>query len=488
VFISSARRPLALDVLSSVPVRHFGAIYAALNQKRLSAGLSPMAWGHLGDMADLSCQGELAALSQALATMAASGPLAGIALGNHEMSFAGSFHWSPHWDSACASGKLEKDEAAELLNASLPALPAGSGQLVQLPASLWYPRGGSASMVRSLGNVHHRGRERALIAIFLDTNDGRAFDRGMPGSVGSVSETQLDALNVVLQPLQSAALSSGADPVYVVLGHIPYAELAGASRDRVAAWLTELDARQEDLAAEPRVLAYVSAHRHAAGSERHCVGNRVLREITIGSTTDAPQQAAIVEVGAEESGQLVLSVRTVQSIARSGKTAEPALGIDAAACRRVAQELAHQPACQALLGNVPDAPPPRDCEQLEQPSSLSERLSGLTTYTGPRDPELRRRFQQLDAERLLGCVCRDGACQTSRDPLRGDSHWSSIEDAWGKPERRSELTCLAWAASACQAHKSSGMSLAEALRCSFDDPTLPAEQTLSAALESSTCN
>jgi len=273
-----------------------------------------------------------------------------------------------------------------------------------------------------------------------------------------------------------------------VFSHIPYSELAAASRERLASWLTEIDARQGDLAAEPRVLGYISAHRHAASTQRHCIGNRFIREITIGSTTDPPQQAAIVEVGADDTGRLALAVHTVQSVARSGLTREPALGTEAAACRRVASALSTQPACHALLGNGPDAEPARDCQELEQSSSLGQRLRSLVTSTLPRDSEVRTRFQRLDAERVLGCVCRDGACQTSRDPLRQDSHWASIEEAWAKPERRTELTCLAWAASACQAHKTTGMTLGEALRCAFDDPTLPAEQTVVTALENASCN
>ena len=49
------------------------------------------------------------------------------------------------------------------------------------------------------------------------------------------------------------------------------------------------------------------------------------------------------------------------------------------------------------------------------------------------------------------------------------------------------LLCLAWAASTCQAHKSSGMTMGEALRCAYDDPTLPAERISTATLEDVTC-
>ena len=489
VFVSSAQRPLALDLLDTVPLRRFSALYSALNVQRTTAGRSPMWWVHLGDLADLACQRELDAASQALGELAADAPLAGIALGNHEMSFDGSFHWSPYWDRACAGGKLEKDDAAERVARSFSAsLRGGTGQLVRLPASLWYPHGGSLSAVRELGAAHHRGQSRTLLGIFLDTSDGRAFDWGMPGSIGAISAAQLDALEAALVPLQTAAAKAEAPPVYVLFGHIPYGDLASSSRARLARWITQLDARQNDLAAEPRVLAYLSAHRHALGTERHCIDNRYLREVTIGSTTDPPQQAAVVEIGPDLTGRLVLSVRSVQSVARPSSAVDPPLGIDAAACRQVAHQLSQQRSCQTLLPIGPDAAPPRDCQAVEHSTSFAQRWAALATYAGPRDPDTRQRFASLDAERLLTCICREGACETPRAPLRGDTHWQSLEQAWSHPGRRIELSCLAWAASVSHAHAAASMTLAEALRCSFDDPTLAAEQTYSTALEGTTCN
>jgi hypothetical protein len=489
VFVSSARRPLALDMLALVPVRLFGAIAAEMNYRRVTRGQSAMAWAHLGDLADLACERELDAVSQALAPLTASTPLAGVALGNHEMSFDGSFHWSPYWDRSCASGRLEKDEAiGRVVERFGAALPEGSGTFVPLPASPWYPHGGSLSVVRNLGAVHHRGRPRMLLGIFLDTSDGRAFDWGMPGSVGAVSRAQLDAVGDALAPLQADAAAAGSEPVYVVFSHIPLGDLADTSHDRVTAWLTDLDGRRGDLASEPRVIAYLSAHRHVASSQRHCVGNRYLREITIGSTTDPPQQAAVVEVGPDAQGQLVLSVRSLQAVARPNSTVEPPLGIDAATCRAVVYDLSKQPACRYLLAPAPNAAPPRDCQALERTLSRAERLHALTLDAMPRDAELALRFQRLDAERVLGCVCRDAACQTDPDPLSDDSHWRSLEEAWSMPGRRDELGCLAWAASAAHAHQDTGMTLEEALRCSFDDPTMAAEQSFTAALENATCD
>src|SRR5262249_25147522 len=71
----------------------------------------PLFWAYLGDIADLACAGELDRGLDVLGDFAPKpgvadaqlGGLAGFALGNHEMSFMGSFHWSPYWDSACRS-------------------------------------------------------------------------------------------------------------------------------------------------------------------------------------------------------------------------------------------------------------------------------------------------------------------------------------------------------------------------------------------------
>ena len=490
VFVSSASRPVALDILGPLTVRHFVSVYARLNEQRVEARHHPMSWAHLGDMADISCAKELDRMRTELAALPRAGALAGIAPGNHEMSFQGSFHWSPHWDSACASGKLEKDDTTQrLIDDFGAALTSSGGEFVRLPAPLGSARGGSLSAVSLLGIARHQGRERGIVGVFLDTNDGRAFDWGMPGSVGSVSGAQLDAIRAALARIQTVAPAPyRSDAAYVVFSHIPYADLASTSRGRVAEWLVELDGRGGDLRAEPRVLAFISGHTHEASTERFCVGNRLVRQITVGSTTDPPQQAAVVEVGADREGRLALSLRTLQSVERAGDiNCERAPRIPPAACQRVAYELARSPACRGALGVDATGAAARDCQELEQSSSFAERFASLETYLGPTNPEARRSLEQLRAEELLGCVCRNDQCQFPREPLNGDAYRKTLDQVWAQPERRDELVCLAWAASATQAHKAAGMLLGDALRCSFDDPTLPAERVYVATLEPILC-
>lgn len=489
VFAATASRPVALDMLAPYTFRYFASVYSRLSQQRALAGQSAMWWAHLGDLADISCAKELDRMLLELHALESVGPLAGVALGNHEMSFLGSFHWSPDWDRACASGKLEKTATiGAIADRFGPALLRAGGELVQLSSPLGSPRGGSLSGVSLLGIVDPEGaRPRGIIGVFLDTNDGRAFDWGMPGSVGSVSEAQLDAIREATARVQRSASAAYRDPAYVVFSHIPLAELASASRHRVEDWLAELDARA-DLSSEPRVLAFISGHTHEASSERLCVGNRVLRQLTIGSSTDAPQQAAILEIGLDEARRLALSVRTLQSVGRSSDVnCGDAPRMSSTACQQVAYELAAAPDCRLALSTEVDGDAPRDCQELERPRSFAERFASLRSYVGPHDPEARRRREQLRAEQLLACLCREGRCEFPRQPLSADAYRQVLDQSWELPERRDELVCLAWAASATEEHEAAGMQLGDALRCSFDDPTLSAERIYVTTLEPSLC-
>jgi hypothetical protein len=490
VFAASASRPVALDMLSPFTVRHFAAVYSRLNEQRALAGQSAMSWAHLGDLADISCAKELERMRLELGTLASTGTLAGIAAGNHEMSFLGSFHWSPDWDRACASGKLEKgDTVRGIVDGFGAELARTGGEFVALASPFGSARGGSLSAVSLLGVVNPEGRSpRGIIGLFLDTNDGRAFDWGMPGSVGSVSEAQLDAVRKATARVRNAAPSPYRDPAYVVFSHIPLGQLASSSQRRVKEWLIELDART-DRRAEARVLAFISGHTHEASTEHICIGNRFLRQVTIGSSTDPPQQAAILEIGVEEEGRLALSVRSLQAIGRSPEiNCGDAPRTPAAVCRRVAHELARAPDCRGMLGMDPNGDAPRDCQELERPRSFAERFASLQTHVGPHDPEARRDLEQLRAQQVLSCLCREGRCESPRQPLRSDSYRQVLEQVWERPERRDELVCLAWAASATQAHKAAGMQLGDALRCSFDDSTLSAERVYVATFEPSPCD
>ena len=532
-FVSTASRPVALDMLSEAPMRRFAAMYKELSEQRTKKQLSPMLWAHLGDLTDIACRGELRRVSNLLKQFDPASN-AGISLGNHEMSFVGSFHWSPYWDTACATGRLEKEDVIDAIQGTTdPGKWSGEPPKIRLSdvarvervsPSFLSPRGGALAMVRPLGVANHERRARGVIGVFLDSSDGHAFDWGMPGSIGAISATQLERVEQAVLSVQKERQGPyEADPAYVVFSHFPFGALAGPSQKRLAKFITQLDRRNAAPTAEPRVLALVTAHTHAASAHRHCIGSRVLREIVMGSTTDPPQQAGLLEIGADARGRLGLAIRTIQSVARPGVTCSAAqpkgqfAPLAAAKCRRIAAELAAAPECHGLLGTGPDAAPPRDCQELEATKGLGEELAELRTYRGPSQAAERKRLEQITAEQLLTCVCRQGDCKPVKQPLsiadatkeeaylavlapmfgvrsasakpRGDTVPASQtkSDVSQGRDPEDELTCLAWAASTCQAHKSAGMTMGEALRCAYDDPTLPAERISTATLEDVTC-
>jgi hypothetical protein len=532
-FVSTASRPLALDMLSEVPVRRFAAMYKELSEQRVKKQLPPMLWAHLGDLTDLACRGELRRVS-ALMKLFEPASNAGISLGNHEMSFIGSFHWSPYWDTACATGRLDKEDVIDAIQGTTE--PGGwpgeapkivlsdLGRMARVRPSFLSPRGGSLAMARPLGVANHDRRARGVIGVFLDASDGHAFDWGMPGSIGAISAAQLEGVAQAILSVQKDRQGPyEADPAYVLFSHFPLGALAGPSHARIAEFITHLDRRDVTNTAEPRVLAWVAAHTHAADAHRHCMGSRILREIVIGSTTDPPQQAGLLEIGPDARGRLALGLRTVQSVARPGVTCSAgqpngqSSPLTAAKCRRIASELTAAPECHGLLGTGPDSAAPRDCQELEIVKPLGDELAELRTYRGPFSAGERKRIEQMTAEHLLSCVCRQGDCKPIKQPLsiadgsreesylgvlaplslprsaavkpRGDTIPASQTN--GEPpqnrDTEAELSCLAWAASVSQAHKMAGMTLGEALRCGFDDPTLAPERVWTATLEDVTC-
>jgi hypothetical protein len=493
-FVASASRPTELNLLTAASLASFRSIYEQLAASRATATptTGPLLWAHLGDLADLACQNELDRALDSLAKYG-SGKLAGIAPGNHEKSFLGSFHWSPAWGTACASGLLRDQEFASAVLARFPA-PQGAqaGVFLRSSGSLLHPFGGWLAAVTPLGVTRSgepaEGASHGVIGVFLDSSDEAGFDWGLPGSLGAISEAQVEAVADAALRLKDEHTDYH-DPVYVLFQHMPYAALTSASQSRVAGLIARLDANQGNPGAPSRVLAIVSAHTHRAGAALHCLGasgpsKRLVREISLGSTTDPPQQAALLSLGTNTRGQASLSIRTLQAVARPGATCGTAPGASSTGhCRQIVAQLSQHPACRPLLA---PAGTPRDCQELEQPSTRASRLSDLALYAGPRDLEQRRAWQQTQARALLDCLCRDDACNARlADPLADPAYSEEVESA--TRARADELACLAWAASTLHAHKAHAPRMGEALRCAFDDPTLPAERIWTADQETRTC-
>ena len=495
LFAGGARRPVALDMLSSVPVLHFASLYEALRAKRADDGGST-AWAYLGDLADLGCRGELDHAVRDLQAFGFTEALAGISLGNHDSSFQGSFHWSPYWDESCATGRLEKDTATAAIEAVLRKNgTTRTPHVVRTERSFWHPFGGSLASVKPLGVIPVQGTPRGVVGIFLDTSDEHAFDWGLPGSVGAVSAGQLQGVRRAVEELrQDKASPEYQRPFYVIFSHIPHSELSSGSAARVRAFVESLDGEAK-IGGQPAVLGLIAAHAHAQGEHRHCMGHRWVREMVVGSTTDAPQQAAVLEVGSDGTGQPSLRFTTLQSVfRREAACGDMAVGesaaepqVSAVECRGIAATLRSAPACGDLLHEPPSAASPRECQDAERPVSFWQQVAALRTFTGPRDSKAIDETQQREAEALLSCVCRDNTCAFEPNPLQEDVYVDAIRKAWAKPARRKELVCLAWAAGAVQLHRGGNMTMAEAIRCAFDAPTLSPERALVATMESETC-
>jgi hypothetical protein len=282
--------------------------------------------------------------------------------------------------------------------------------------------------------------------------------------------------------------------VYVLFEHVPFDELAPSSQERVKAFILELDARRGNVDG-PNVLAVISGHSHEAANRDHCVNDRNLHEIVMGSTVDPPQQAGFVEIGPDAKGILTLKARTLAAVARPGQTCGAAPhAVKASDCRAVAARLLATDACKPLLSTDTSDGPPRDCQDLEHEGTFALRLQAVRKYRGPLNEKRRRELDEAKARTLLECVCHptspggNPTCQPSLHPLEDESYLTILAQRSKDPASETELSCLAWAASAMQAHKDSDMTMAEAMRCAFDDPTIPAEQQTSTSLGDAPCD
>jgi len=496
-----ALRPVELDMLSTATVLRFRQAYAALADQRHAAQLAPPLWAHLGDFADLSCHGEMERAVKLLSGFAPAGRLAGLAPGNHDRSFTGNFFWSPFWDEACAKpppeaalshGRLEKEGSDSMLQRGLGPLLVEAGSMQRLSEaqqpSSFVARASALLAVSPLGRVKHEGIEHGVLGIFYDTADTHASDYGIAGIWGSFSDEQAQRIRDVVKTAQQR--EGYRDPLFVLFGHHPLDEMAPPSKKRLLELIGELDRGGASPSAQvpPRVLGVVTAHTHQAYRQRHCVAKRQLRELVVSSTIDPPQEASWIELGTDRRGRAALRMRTVPAVERPGFTCQSALMPSAARCRSLAAGLAALPECEPLFsrsdgGNEPGPA----CSELERPLSFDEQLRGLVQSGGSDEPADIELGQRRRAQRLLACACRDDRCAVPADPFQGEAYAGLIESLAAEPAQLEELTCLAWAASAVQGHKAAGMEMADALRCAFDDPTIPAAQVSVATLEDLPC-
>lgn len=487
-----ALRPVELDVLSSAPLSRFATVYRSLaNQQPPGTRLW---WAHLGDLADLSCRGELDRANRFLRGSFDPSALAGIAPGNHDKAFTGNFFWSPYWDSACPSGRLEKNASDEALQTTWQAsIAASRGQMVAVPGwdftSAATQRGGALVTVTPLGTVRQGGQPRGVVGVFLDTSDGRDFDLGVAGLFGTFSDQQAETASLAIRAVRDGAGSDYDDPLYLIFMHHPLGEMGPRSELRLKQWLASIDGHDGN--DHVGVLGIISAHTHNAQAHSHCIGGREVPEIVVASTTDPPQEAALLSVGSVGEGSVGLRVQTLPAVARPGKTCRSkAPSLTARECQEVMADLRSHKACAPLFRLADAASLGRDCSDIEHPLEINDRIQLATRWTGPGDEDEIRADQRRRIGALFGCVCRDGLCSPGAGALDLDdeSYFALVtKELLRSPDRERELACLAWAGAAVQRYKTSGMTFADALRCAFDDEDLPGAHDYIARLEVTPC-
>jgi hypothetical protein len=465
--------------------------------------------------------------------------LAGIAPGNHDMSFTGNFFWSPYWTGACKSTRADKVASNRLIGDLLDPKNGVvvEGAKVSRPERSWRSwllGTGGLVTVTPLGNIVHHRTPRTVVAIFIDTGDDATFDWGIAGLFGTYSSNQDDRLRQLVLDLKGGPVK---DPLWIVFAHHPLGEMTGPSRERVENTLEWLDGDPFDASAnprpsatlepEPRIIAIIAAHTHRAETHRVCVAKRVVREMVVGSTIDSPQQGAVLEIGSDQKGLASVRLKTVPTVERAGFTCgrKPTM-IEAEDCQRIVARLKCDPSCEPLFDEGQKAA--RDCSELEKASDFGDTVRALISSTNPVEPRAIKEAQRVRARRLMNCVCRTpldesarragtgdqrqvsvaGSCtpasseapagnglgqckplEPDDDPLDDDVFARRISDrlATGGEGAERELACLSWAASAQQAHKAMGMTFASALRCAFDDRTIPAAQESVATLDVQPC-
>jgi hypothetical protein len=468
-----AHHPVESDLLTPATLPHLAAMEEEMG--RAKAG-----WVFLGDLADLGCESEV---QRALAGLDAFGKdrALGVAMGNRDGRFGGGVWWSPHSDEACLN-PLDKGKASDLvLGGFSEGVAAAGGTIERVHARTGWMRGfpqkGDAVVgVSPLGSTKHQGKLRLVVGVFLDTAEDIDLDFGLTGDQGALSKAQIRAAD-----RQLAASDEDGDALLIFFTHHPVADLSGEARGRLGAWIAELEADG------PRVLGVVSGHaRRAQKHEGTCIGGRSLDNLIVGSTADAPQEMARLEVGPDRYGIATLSVRTIPSVNREDMTCASSPAPSWEDCQRRVGELSLHTECRALLerdGSGGAA----ECQALEADVPILSQLANLKE--SPSATQLRT-AEAIRAKHLFDCLCRDGQCSPSDgadylDPSVSDALLSEVREH--SAEARTELACLAWAAGSLADHAEAGMEMADALRCAFDDHSAQPARIMLTKLEERAC-
>jgi len=480
-----ARRPVELDILSPAPVLHFARLYRRLAQQQPPG--QKLYWAHLGDLADMGCCCELDRVNRTLSQGFGPDGFIGLAPGNHDKAFTGNFVWSPFWDQVCEScrgrlqecpsGRLEKITSDRmLLEKWEKAVAAQGGSMKPLAGGALYSwltqRGGALVTVTPLGVIHDRGQPQGLIAIFVDTSDERGRDYGIAGEFGTISESQVDQL---LEMTKRAREGKGGafqeSPRYLIFGHSPIRALTSKAKNRLERLVKNLEPD-----GRTRVLAYVGAHTHKKDARAECVAGRRLPEVIIGSTLDPPQEAALLHIGPDQSSRLALRVRALSLVTPASGACGPETILTASACTRLLARIQRDEPCCTWLFSRQDGGPGPDCQDLEREVSTWDRLKAVALSPVSRDEDDILKDQKRRARALFACLQPHPTCEVAPDLLTlDDTKYTALLEEMDRAsgEASALIGCLAWAASAMQAHKAHReMEFADALRCAFDDSSI----------------
>ncbi len=414
-----AVRPVELDLLSGFTLARFARTRAHLAR----GAAATVRWMHLGDDGDLGCSSEVERMGTYVGIFG-DAPLV-LVPGNHDSAFVGNFAWHAAWDGACfPSPRASKTIGDAILHAYSP-----SSDVVRHPSSR-----------TALVSVQHLGKvgDVDVAGAFLDTSDSSTL--AIAGVQGAISSAQA--------VLVEAALRKWTGAWVVFFMHHPFEELTWDSQRR----LTGLMGAQGI-----RTLGVVSAHTHLAALRSIAVGDQTVPELVIGSTTDPPQEAALLEIGESRPGAIALRVVTLPAVSRPGTTCgeEGRAGVPASTCRDVFERA--RAACPEIVtatalpveGSHPSSPAAlKDAQQVRARALLAclDHL-GLMASRGERAP--------LDAPTLFPDI--DGRAKTlAADP--SDAAARALD----------ELACFSWAGAALQAHKFEvGWSYAHALEAAI---------------------
>ncbi len=419
-----AVRPVELDLLSGATLAHFAEIYGELQKSNTS-----LKWAHLGDFGDLGCRSEIEERLPRYVDLFGRGDrLAALVPGNHDSAFVGNFLWHPDWGKACRPSHLVDKEASDRI---LAGLGGGTVRTHLLAGTTWL-----AGATRISDGV---------AGAFLDSSDymGLGFNLGIAAVEGSISMPQR------LQIVRDLDSLGGGLKVVLFLHH-PYDTLSAWGK-----WNIERIAKHLG----SRLLALVSAHTHFVGCRQHTFGGRTVPELVISSTTDPPQEAALLEIF-QDSDRHWIRLRTIPAVSRSKKS--DSLGF------RLSTQIAGED-CRRVIERLQEPESSEFCKQLFQWELLRR----------PDDPEELKENQQPRAMRLLKCIALK---DVPKDPLTYNPKlpnlWTELDrqiiDAFQKPSEphpadRKTLVCLSWAASVLQGHKRESWGYGGALDYALED-------------------